>query len=61
MNTDGESCIEDLFSQELLQTKLDGKIFNPSDHINPASEYGKAVFAERIVSANAATIDFSIF
>jgi hypothetical protein len=61
MNTDGESCIEDLFSQELLQTKLDGKIFNPSDHINPASEYGKAVFAERIVSANAATIDFSKF
>jgi RNA-directed DNA polymerase len=58
---DGKSCIEDLFSQDVLQTKVDGKSFNPSDHINPASEYGKIVFAERVVRPNVATIDFSEF
>ena len=58
---DGKSCIEDCFPQEALQTKVDGKSFNPNDHINPASEYGKIVFAERVVRPNAATIDFSEF
>lgn len=57
----GQSCIEDLFPPALLQVKLDGKSFNPKKAHGEDSEYGKAEFADKVVRANAHTIDFSGF
>jgi len=56
--TDGESCIEDLFPKEWREKELKGKKFNPESKINPEKEYGKEVFAKAIVQANADKIDF---
>lgn len=58
---DGYSKIEDLFSQETLEIELNGKKFNSGGKINPLTDYGKLVFAERIVAPQAANIDFSGF
>lgn len=55
------SCIEDFFAPSLLSTKLDGKKFNPSNSHKAADEYGKTVFAEKVVRPNASKIDFSGF
>lgn len=57
----GESCIEDLFDPALLLTKVQGKTFNPTNDKLGPNEYGKVVFAEHVVKANAATIDFGGF
>src|SRR5205085_10627110 len=56
----GDTMIEDFFDPKLLQKQLGGKSFNPGKP-DPATEYGKYVFAERIVRADQATIDFSMF
>jgi hypothetical protein len=58
---EGVSRIEDLFQPSLLATKLGGKKFNPDKDHNADGEYGKYVFAEKVVRPNAATIDFSGF
>ena len=58
---DGTSCIEDFFPRSLLETKLDGKTFNPHKEHDAPGEYGKFLFAEKVVRANADTIDFSGF
>ena len=53
--------IESLFDPALLKTVLGGKTFNPKkEHVNH-TEYGKVVFAEKVVRASAGTIDFSGF
>jgi retron-type reverse transcriptase len=59
--TDNKSCPEDFFDPTLLATKIDGKIFNPNKEHEAPGEYGKVIFAERIVRPQAATIDFSGF
>ena len=57
-----DSCIEDCFDSSLLETKLDGKTFNPrNEDFDPDSEYDKWVFAKQVVQPNAATIDFTGF
>jgi RNA-directed DNA polymerase len=58
---DGTSCIEDLFPASWLQTELDGKKFNPNKGHDADGEYGKFVFAEKVVRPNADKIDFSAF
>lgn len=57
----GKSCIEDLFEPSLLKTKVDGKDFDPHKEHNEPGKYGKVVFAERVVKANAATVNFTDF
>ncbi|WP_207230929.1 retron Ec67 family RNA-directed DNA polymerase/endonuclease [Bradyrhizobium sp. Leo121] len=57
----GTSRIEDLFKPSVLKTVVDGKIFNPAKKIDPTKEYGKIVFAEKVVRPNANKIDFSAF
>ena len=57
----GKSCIEDCFDSAVTMTKLGNKIFNPSNKINAATEYGKNHFAEYVVIPKAAKIDFSKF
>lgn len=54
--------IENLFEQSVLDTKLNGKKFNPKNKgANNEVEYGKAYFAEYVVKANKKNINFSGF
>ncbi len=55
------SCIEDFFDPVLLATELDGKKYNPKKDHGADGEYGKYVFAEKVVRPKAGTIDFSGF
>lgn len=57
----GISCIEDFFEPALRATVLGGKTFNPDNNIDPNKEYGKYVFAEKVIRPNANTINFSEF
>jgi RNA-directed DNA polymerase len=57
----GDSYIENFFDSSLLATVVDGKKFNPAKEHGAAGEYGKVVFAEKVVRPNASTIDFSKF
>jgi len=45
----GTSCIEDCFNEDLKVTQLDGKSFSPEKNIDPATQYGKGPFAEKVV------------
>ncbi len=58
---DNKSCPEKFFDPALLTTKIDGKTFNPDKEHDAPGEYGKVIFAERVVRPQAATIDFSGF
>ena len=58
--TNGKSCIEDLFPKAWLERELKGKKFNPGK-IDPEKDYSKEVFSKAIVKANADKIDFSGF
>lgn len=53
--------MEDLFDTAVRSTKVDGKQFNPKDDKDTATEYGKMVFADKVVRPNYATINFSKF
>lgn len=57
----GESCMEDLSDAAVLAMKVNGKSFNPKDDKDTATEYGKMVFADKVVRVNYATINFSKF
>jgi RNA-directed DNA polymerase len=61
LGADETSCIESFFDPALLLEKLSGKTFQPKQPINPATEYGKAAFAENVVLPKAGAIDFSGF
>jgi len=53
--------IEDLFDDKTLKTNLDGKTLSRNKDINPETEYGKHIFAEKVIKANKRNIDFSGF
>jgi hypothetical protein len=55
------TMIENFFDPSLLATKLDGKSFNPLADVDTNTQYGKKIFAERVVQPNQATIDFDGF
>lgn len=55
------SDIEDLFDEELLKTKINGKSFNRSNKPCRENEYGKQIFAARVILPNVDKIDFSRF
>jgi RNA-directed DNA polymerase len=61
IGTSGESKIEDFFAQEVVDVKLNGKVFSTAKKIDPAKEYGKTAFAENVVIPNKNKIDFSKF
>ncbi len=56
-----KSCIEHLFDPALLATTLDGKRFNPENDLCSEAQYGKHVFAEKVVRPGAASINFGGF
>jgi hypothetical protein len=45
----------------VLQTKLDGKSFEPHKEHNATGKYGKVAFARKVIEPNSAKIDFSGF
>jgi RNA-directed DNA polymerase len=53
--------IESLFDPALLKKAVKGKTFNPQKGHEEHTEYGKVVFAEAVVRANAGSVDFSGF
>lgn len=57
----GVSCIEDLFGPSVVAETISGKRFNPKQKGRSDDEYGKIVFAEKVVRPNAGTINFSGF
>jgi RNA-directed DNA polymerase len=57
----GKTCIEDLFDPALLKKEVNGKKFALDKKHNEAGKYGKAVFAEKVVRPDVATIDFTKF
>ena len=57
----GTSAIEDLFDEELQKTDLDGKKFNRNKDHESIGEYGKEIFAKRVVVPNAGKIEFAKF
>ena len=61
LGTSGKSYVEGLFEPALLKVEIEGKKFNPGKKIDPDTEYGKAVFAEKVVRPNADDIEFSGF
>lgn len=56
-----DKAIEDLFDSKILSMKVDGKIFNSGKKIDPEKEYGKIVFAEKVIKANQQHINFEGF
>ncbi len=56
-----KSCIENFFDASVTGTELRGMKFNPDKKHEARGEYGKAVFADQVVRANAAKIDFIKF
>jgi RNA-directed DNA polymerase len=58
---DSEKAIEDLFKKETLETKIGEKTFNRKAKIDPKNEYGKIVFAEKVVKAKQNSINFDAF
>lgn len=58
----GTSSIEDFFEPGLLKREVDGKVFNQDEAtFDVTKEYGKAVFAEKVVRPNIAKINFDKF
>jgi len=58
---DKGKAIEDLFEPEVLMEKVNGKIFNRQKELDTKKEYGKIVFAEKVVRANQQHINFDGF
>ena len=56
-----ETAIEDMFDKKILATTIDGKKFNRKPTSDSKTEYGKIVFAEKVVKANQSIINFDNF
>jgi hypothetical protein len=56
-----KSMIEDFFNSVTLAAVVDGKTFSASNKQDSAKNYGKKVFAHKVVRPNADTIDFKGF
>ena len=59
---DKDECeIEDLYDEEVLNRRLDGKKFSRDSDYNINEYYGKEIFAKRIVAADYQNISFERF
>ena len=56
-----QSCMEDLFSEEVLSTLLHGKPFGRNKKHGDHTAYGKSEFADRVVRPRVGEIDFRYF
>lgn len=55
------SCMEDLFSKDVLSVELNGKPFDKNKKHGDHSAYGKSEFADRVVRPRQDQIDFAQF
>lgn len=55
------SRIEDFFDARTKETVIDGKTFKEGKDFDPNKNYGKKVFAHKVIKPNADTIDFAGF
>lgn len=55
-----KTCIEDMFEASILKKALDGKKFNP-DKPDITKEFGKHIFAEKIIKPEAHTLNWAGF
>ena len=53
-----ESMIEDCFAKSVKSIRVDEKSFNPNKKHGQNTEYGKEIFAQKVVKPNQASIDF---
>ena len=60
-NSGNETAIEDLFEKSTRDVKVSGKSFNPSNNIDNATEYGKEIFAKKVIQAQKRNINFDGF
>jgi RNA-directed DNA polymerase len=58
---ENSSMIEDFFDDATRNITVDSKKFNPKNELDTSSEYGKAVFAHKVVTVRAESIDFGGF
>jgi RNA-directed DNA polymerase len=56
-----ESMIEDFFDAATKATVIGGKTFDPINDVDTATSYSKHIFAQKVVRANADTINFNGF
>lgn len=56
-----DSQMEDFFDATTKAVVINGKSFDPTNDYDTAAHYGKHIFAQKVVLANASTIDFSGF
>ena len=56
-----QSKIEDFFDAAIKATVLDGKTFSAANHLDKEKEYGKMIFAHKVVRPQADKTDFSGF
>lgn len=61
LNGKEKSMIEDFFDDAIKSEVVSGKKFDVMNDIDTETHYGKAVFAHKVVQANANKIDFSKF
>lgn len=59
--TEDQTAIEDLFEKSTLDEIVGGKKFNPSSKADNTIEYGKEIFAKKVILAKKGTIVFSGF
>jgi RNA-directed DNA polymerase len=56
-----QSKIEDFFEAKLKATVIDNKTFNDQNQFDTSTQYGKSVFAHKVVRPSADTINFNGF
>jgi RNA-directed DNA polymerase len=56
-----QSKIEDFFEAKLKTTVIDNKTFNDQNQFDTSTQYGKSIFAHKVVRPNADTINFNGF
>jgi RNA-directed DNA polymerase len=61
VSEESNKAIEDLFDKEILEIKVDGKVFNRNNEIDNKKEYGKIVFAEKVIKLKEKEINFTEF
>lgn len=53
-----DSCIEDFFDSNTLDTSFEGKTFSKDNTLDTKSHFGKMIFAHKVVKPNADKINF---
>lgn len=58
LNAGQETAIEDLFDASTRKILISGKSFNPKNNCDTATEYGKEIFAKKVIQSQKSSINF---